>query len=85
MQVLSMFHKNTSKSFFITSKLDEDQIRNIQIEYLIKWTISFFEKQKYDKLLSNFNRPKNNLVIDFDNHPNKYLNWIPHLSTRCSQ
>ena len=23
---------------------------------------------------------KNSLVIDFDNHPNKYPNWVPHLS-----
>ena len=25
------------------------------------------------------NRPKNSLVSDFDNHPNKYPNWVPHL------
>ena len=43
------------------------------------------KNRQYDKLLSNCNWPKNNLVIDFDNHLNKYLNWIPHLSTRCFQ
>ena len=43
------------------------------------------KSRQYDKLLSNCNWPKNDLVIEFDNHPNKFLNWVPYLSTRCFQ
>ena len=59
---------------------DEDQIRNMQIEQY-----PFLKSRRYDKLLSNCNWPKNDLVIGSDNHSNKYLNWVPHLSTRCFQ
>ena len=43
------------------------------------------KNRQFDKLLSNCSWPKNDLVIDFDSHPNKYLNWVPHWSTRCFQ
>ena len=28
---------------------------------------------------------QNGLVINFDNHPNNYPNWVPHLGTQCFQ